>query len=67
MILNGNRLALACLDDKGRVCIPKRIRESAGIGKEQPLFIYAFENVIFLRRADIDGSSVLKMVRGMRT
>ena len=67
MMLKTNRIAIACLDDKGRVCIPKMLRESAGIDVRQPLFIYAFQNVIFLRKADIDESSVLEMVRRSRT
>ena len=56
-------MAMARLDDKGRVVIPKRLRDSVGISEKTAVFIYTFENLVFLRKVDVDKESVLESIR----
>jgi len=56
-------MAMARLDDKGRVVIPKRLRDRGGIREKSAVFIYTFENLVFLRKVDVDKESVLESIR----
>ena len=56
-------MALARLDSKGRVVIPKRLRDSVGISEKTAVFIYTFESLVFIRKVDMDKASVLESVR----
>jgi len=56
-------MAIARLDDKGRVVIPKRMREKVGIHENSTVFVYTFENLVFLRKVDMDKAPVLESIR----
>ncbi len=59
-------MAIARLDGKGRVVIPKRIRERIGIKENSAVFVYACESLVFLRKVDMDKESVLESIRRLR-
>jgi len=59
-------MAIARLDGKGRVVIPKRVRDSVGMSKKSAVFVYSFESLVFLRKVDVDKASVLESIRRLR-
>lgn len=54
------------MDDKSRVIIPKRVRETAGIAEKCMFFVYAFEDLVFLRKADVDKSSIIRSLEKLK-
>lgn len=56
-------MAMARLDSKGRVVIPKRLRDSVGISEKTAVFIYTFESLVFIRKVEADKTSVLESIR----
>jgi len=60
-------MAMARLDDKGRVVIPKRLRDSVGISEKTAVFIYTFETLVFIRKVDSDKKSVLESISRLGT
>jgi len=56
-------MALARLDNKGRIVIPKKIRDKLGISEKSAVFVYTFEDLVFLRKVDMDKASVLESIR----
>jgi AbrB family looped-hinge helix DNA binding protein len=56
-------MAMAHLDSKGRVVIPKRVRDKVGISEKSAVFVYAFHDLVFLRKVDMDKASVLESIR----
>ncbi len=56
-------IALIRIDGKNRVTIPKRIREVADLAEKDCCYIYAFENLVLLRKAEIDNKSVIKSLK----
>ena len=63
MMIKGNGIALVCLDAKGRVVIPKRLREKACIEAGQSLLIYAFESILVISRTDMGKSCLSDITR----
>jgi len=59
-------MALARLDNKGRVVIPKRVRDKLGISEKSAVFVYTFENLVFLRKVDVDKASVHESTRRLK-
>jgi len=59
-------MAMVRMDNKFRVVIPKRLRESIGIFEKTCLFIYTFESLIFLRKVNPDKASVLESIKKLR-
>ena len=55
-------MAMARLDDKGRLVIPKRLRDSVGISEKTAVFIYTFESLVFIRKVEADKTSVLESI-----
>ncbi|MBN2331045.1 MAG: hypothetical protein JXC85_04455 [Candidatus Aenigmarchaeota archaeon] len=55
-------MAMVQMDGKGRVLIPKKMRESLKMGVNVVLFVYAFESVVFMRKVSTDNKSVLESV-----
>jgi AbrB family looped-hinge helix DNA binding protein len=62
----GLDVALVKLDAKGRLVIPKKIRSNAGIEIGNMLFVYTFEKLVFLRKAEIDHKPVIKTLRRLK-
>ena len=56
-------MALVRLDMKNRLVLPKRIRERVGIRAGDVLFVYSFEKLVFLRKADVDNKPVFEGIR----
>ena len=59
----GMQTALVRLDRKGRVVLPKRIRDKAGINVSDVLFVYTFEKLVFLGRAEINNKPVREALK----
>jgi AbrB family looped-hinge helix DNA binding protein len=51
-------VAIARLDGKARVVIPKRVREKVGIREHSIVYVYVFENLVCLRKVEVDEESV---------
>ena len=60
---HGLETALVHIDRKGRLVLPKRIRNKLGINASDVLFIYTFEKLVFLGRAEIDNKPALESIR----
>jgi len=58
-------MAMVRMDGKGRVLIPKKIRASLGMNEKEVFLIYAMENVVYMRRANINGGTVLENINGL--
>jgi len=52
-------MALVRMDDKFRVVIPKKLRESAGISEKSSMFLYTFEDIVLLRKVDTENGKFL--------
>ena len=53
-------IAMVRLDGKGRIVIPKRLRESVGISEKTAVFIYTFESLVFIRKVEGNKKEVLE-------
>ena len=63
-------MAMVRIDDKGRVIIPKRLRENVGLDNRDYCYIYTFESLVFLRKVDLDKGSILESIdklKGLET
>ena len=58
-------MAMVRMDGKGRVLIPKKIREHLGMSVNEVVFVYAFEGLIYMRKAKIEGGPVLENIEGL--
>jgi len=58
--------ALVRVDSKFRIVIPKRLRKSVGVLEKTNMYIYAFENFIFLRKADFDKCAIIESIRNLK-
>lgn len=58
-------MAMVRMDGKGRVLIPKKIREHLSMSVNDVVFVYAFEGLIYMRKANIDGGPVLENIEGL--
>lgn len=56
-------MAIVRMDGKGRVLIPKKIRERLGMSVNEVLFVYAFEGLMCMRKASMDSGPVLEDIR----
>ncbi len=56
-------MAMARLDDKGRLVIPKKLRDSVGISENSAVLVYTFEKLVFVRKVEMDKESVLESIR----
>jgi len=59
-------MAMVRMDNKFRVVIPKRLRESIGIFERTSLFVYTFESLIFLRKVETDKARILESVEKLK-
>jgi bifunctional DNA-binding transcriptional regulator/antitoxin component of YhaV-PrlF toxin-antitoxin module len=59
-------MAMVKMDDKFRVVIPKRLRESIGIFEKASLFAYTFESLIFIRKVESDKAKILESVKKLK-
>ena len=55
-------MAMIRMDGKGRVVIPKRLREQLGMAANEVLFAYTFESLLFIRKVSADKKSVIESV-----
>ncbi len=60
-------MAMVRMDNKFRLVIPKRLRESIGIIKNTSLFVYTFESLIFIRKVESDKTQILESVEKLRS
>jgi bifunctional DNA-binding transcriptional regulator/antitoxin component of YhaV-PrlF toxin-antitoxin module len=60
-------MALVRMDNKFRVVIPKKLRESIGIFKRTSLFVYTFESLIFIRKVEADKAQILESVEKLKS
>ncbi len=60
-------MAMVRMDNKFRVVIPKRLRESIGIFKKTSLFVYTFESLIFIRKVEADKTQILESVEKLKS
>ncbi len=58
-------MAIARMDGKGRVVIPKKIRERSGMSVNDVVFVYALEGLVCMRKARLDGGPVLENIEGL--
>jgi len=47
-------VGLTRLDDKGRIVIPKRVREAAGLSRGCAILIYGFGRCVLLNKARLE-------------
>jgi AbrB family looped-hinge helix DNA binding protein len=59
-------MALVRIDDKFRVVIPKKLRESAGISEKSSMFLYTFEDIVLLRKVDTENGKFLSDIEKLR-
>lgn len=60
-------MAMARLDDKGRLVIPKRLRDSVGISEKTAVFIYTFESLVFIRKVEGEKKGMLESISRLGT
>jgi len=56
-------MGLVRVDDKFRIVIPKRLRDTIGIFGRSILYICAFESMIFLKKSGFDKTSVIDSIK----
>ena len=59
-------VAIARIDAKARLVIPKRLRQVAGLHPETAVILYGFEEFVFLRKADIGVPSMRELLKNVR-